>query len=298
MPSVNPGAQYPRALDYAEFAQEFLGRNPRYRAEFEVAMRAPPGPAGDRVREEMARPWGLAFPVSARARCAHRARALAGQCIALDGRLSAGTPKVARAKLRPDPRSHGLHRTADLRRRALPGDPRARGHASTDAPSRKPAGIAVLHGRTRPVRRSSPCCDRASARIPRFRDRVEYRRCSTTVTVSATAAHATACHSRPAGCRQPATGDHPVHRGGAGLPPLGRPERGLVEGIEPTPPDTAPARRSQGDRGRGLSCAAVGQIVKISGLNGVRRVARLRSNSSRLHRALARTTCEGVGGAL
>ena len=84
MPSVEPGRQYPRALDYAELAQEFLRRNPRYRAEFEVAMRAPPGRVGDRVREEMARPWGLAFPVPARARRDHRARALAGRRIPHD----------------------------------------------------------------------------------------------------------------------------------------------------------------------------------------------------------------------
>ena len=257
MPSVNPGARYPRALDYAEFAQEFLRRNPRYRAEFEVAMRAPPGPAGDRVREEMARPWGLAFPVSARARCTHRARALAGQCIALDGRLSAGTPKVARAKLRPDPRSHGLHRTAELRRRALPGDPRARGHASTDAPSRKPAGIAVLHGRTRPVRRSSPCCDRASARIPRFRDRVEYRRCSTTVTVSATAAHATARHSRASRSLRWAACDSSHSGSRAGLPKHGRSQCSRMEGVEPAAPDPAFDRGSAGSDAWGLSRASL-----------------------------------------
>lgn len=270
MPSVNPGARYPRALDYAEFAQEFLRRNPRYRCEFEVAMRAPPGPAGDRVREEMARPWGLAFPVSARARCAHRARAMAGRRIALERRLPGGTPRVARAKLRPDPRSHGPHRAAEPRKRTLPRDQRAYGHASFDPPSRPPAGIAVLHGRTRRVRQSSPCCDRAAARTPRAHHRFEYHRRSAANTVSATPAHATARHSRPAGCRQRATGDYPVHRGGAGLPPHGRPERGLVEGIQPTPPDTAPARRSQGAHGPGLSRVAVGQIVKISGLNGDR----------------------------
>ena len=298
MPSVNPGARYPRALDFAEFAQEFLRRNPRYRCEFEVAMRAPPGPAGDRVREEMARPWGLAFPVPTRARRAHRARALAGQRIAVDRRLPASTSGIAWAGTRPNSRPYGHCRAAEPRPSALPGDPRARGHASSDPPSRRPAGIAVLHGRTRPVRQSSPCCDRAPAWSPRIRDRVEYHRRSTTNTVSATPAHATARHSRPAGCRQRATGDHPVHRGGAGLPSHGRPERGLVEGIEPTPPDTAPARRSQGAHGRGLSRVAVGQIVKISELNGDRRVPRLRSNSSRLHRALARTTCGGVGGAL
>lgn len=97
MRSVEHGAQYLRALDYAEFAQEFLRRNPRYRAQFEVAMRAPPGPAGDRVREEMARPWGLAFPVSARARRDRRARALADNGIALDRTIPGGARRIDRS---------------------------------------------------------------------------------------------------------------------------------------------------------------------------------------------------------
>lgn len=94
MRSVEPSARYPRLLDYAEFAQEFLRRNPRYRAEFEVAMRAPPGPAGDRVREEMARPWGLAFPVPARARRDYRARALADLGIAYDSPVPGDSSRI------------------------------------------------------------------------------------------------------------------------------------------------------------------------------------------------------------
>ena len=72
------GTRLPRALDFAEFAQEFLRRNPLYRAQFRAVMSIAPGPAGDLAKEEMARSWGLAFPVPARARRRQRARAVAG----------------------------------------------------------------------------------------------------------------------------------------------------------------------------------------------------------------------------
>lgn len=78
MAANQPGTRPPRALDFAEFAQEFLRRNPLYRAQFRAVMSIAPGPAGDLAREEMARSWGLAFPVPPGARRRQRARAVVG----------------------------------------------------------------------------------------------------------------------------------------------------------------------------------------------------------------------------
>jgi len=49
-------------LDLPGFAQEFLRRNPRYRAEHRALPILPPGHASP-AREVMARRWGLSFPL-------------------------------------------------------------------------------------------------------------------------------------------------------------------------------------------------------------------------------------------
>lgn len=52
------------ALDFPGFAQEFLRRNPRYRAEYRAVMKT--GRSRDLEREEeMARRWGLSFSLFA-----------------------------------------------------------------------------------------------------------------------------------------------------------------------------------------------------------------------------------------
>ncbi|MEW6628989.1 MAG: DUF6499 domain-containing protein [Pseudomonadota bacterium] len=53
-----------RLLDRPGFAQEFLRRNPRYRADHQKIMRAATGATHD--QEVMAQRWGLSFPVRAR----------------------------------------------------------------------------------------------------------------------------------------------------------------------------------------------------------------------------------------
>lgn len=45
--------------DYADYAQEFLRRNPHYQAAYRTL--SPHSPSLE--HEEMARQWGLAFPV-------------------------------------------------------------------------------------------------------------------------------------------------------------------------------------------------------------------------------------------
>lgn len=52
---------HPRFLSFADYAQEFLRRNPRYRSAYRRAARTPGSPAME--QEVMARPWGLCFPV-------------------------------------------------------------------------------------------------------------------------------------------------------------------------------------------------------------------------------------------
>lgn len=52
--------QESESLDFVGFAQEFLRRNPRYRADYSWAAPAP-GTIGQR-EEEIARTWGLIFP--------------------------------------------------------------------------------------------------------------------------------------------------------------------------------------------------------------------------------------------
>ncbi|MCW2387132.1 hypothetical protein M2333_000178 [Sphingobium sp. B11D3B] len=50
-----------RLLDRPGFAQEFLRRNPLYRAHHQTIMRAGKGATQD--QEVMARRWGLSFPM-------------------------------------------------------------------------------------------------------------------------------------------------------------------------------------------------------------------------------------------
>ena len=51
------------ALDFPGFAQEFLRRNPQYRAEYRAVMKS--GRSRDLQREEeMALRWGLSFSLS------------------------------------------------------------------------------------------------------------------------------------------------------------------------------------------------------------------------------------------
>lgn len=52
-----------RLLDRAGFAQEFLRRNPLYRADWEKVRRMREGSAQE--QEVMARRWGLTFPMRA-----------------------------------------------------------------------------------------------------------------------------------------------------------------------------------------------------------------------------------------
>ena len=50
-----------RDLDFPGFAQEFLRRNPAYRADYKAVMS---GPLAEPASEEvMARRWGLCFPL-------------------------------------------------------------------------------------------------------------------------------------------------------------------------------------------------------------------------------------------
>lgn len=52
--------------DFADFAQEFLGRNPEYQAQYERLGNAACRDPGARATIEMAHSWGLEFPFRAR----------------------------------------------------------------------------------------------------------------------------------------------------------------------------------------------------------------------------------------
>ena len=69
--------------DNADFAQEFLRRNPDYRREYSDALLGIAADEQGRIErlEGLARRWGMTFPVSARCRSARCARALGtGAC--------------------------------------------------------------------------------------------------------------------------------------------------------------------------------------------------------------------------
>lgn len=52
-------------LDFAGFAQEFLRRNPSYRAEYRAQMECDTLENAEAGQEVMARRWGLCFPLCA-----------------------------------------------------------------------------------------------------------------------------------------------------------------------------------------------------------------------------------------
>lgn len=53
------------ALDFAGFAQEFLRRNPIYRAAYAAVMRGRSADVSMAAQEAMAHLWGLSFPLCA-----------------------------------------------------------------------------------------------------------------------------------------------------------------------------------------------------------------------------------------
>ncbi|KUO56524.1 MAG: hypothetical protein APF78_09345 [Sphingomonadales bacterium BRH_c3] len=62
-PNIDPD-EY-RNYDLADFAQEFLRRNPEYGAQYEQLRIAGCLDPGSMACRQMAYPWGLEFPVSA-----------------------------------------------------------------------------------------------------------------------------------------------------------------------------------------------------------------------------------------
>ncbi|WP_205316016.1 transcriptional regulator domain-containing protein [Novosphingobium sp. P6W] len=85
-------------LDMAGFAQEFLRRNARYRAQYRRVMRGHHPDRSTPEQEAMARKWGLCFPVRS-------ARLRRGRAGAVDGQ--------------PGPRRHHPRcRAARIHRRA------------------------------------------------------------------------------------------------------------------------------------------------------------------------------------
>lgn len=64
-------------LDLPGFAQEFLRRNPRYRADHRKLMRQSAREGETGTQEVMARKWGLSFPLCARCVRCHPSRPLA-----------------------------------------------------------------------------------------------------------------------------------------------------------------------------------------------------------------------------
>ncbi|MFC3308414.1 transcriptional regulator domain-containing protein [Blastomonas aquatica] len=67
-------------LDFPGFAQEFLRRNPQYRAEYHRVM-AGRGRSNPRNQEEMARRWGLSFPMLALSIGSRSASILGRRCM-------------------------------------------------------------------------------------------------------------------------------------------------------------------------------------------------------------------------
>lgn len=56
-----PGGEFARH-DLGDFAQEFLRRNPRYRAQYLQALQTAAGDRGAVTCREVAERWGLTFP--------------------------------------------------------------------------------------------------------------------------------------------------------------------------------------------------------------------------------------------
>lgn len=63
--SADHQRQY-EGYDFADFAQEFLKRNPEYRAQYERLGNAACLNPGSMACRQMAHPWGLEFPFHAR----------------------------------------------------------------------------------------------------------------------------------------------------------------------------------------------------------------------------------------
>ena len=95
---IDHAKRKPLAFDFADFAQEFLRRNPRYRAEYRSIMQSGALASADRAKAEMARTWGLAFPIQSGSRC----RASAGTVACLgraDGRCTGRQSHLRRRNL-------------------------------------------------------------------------------------------------------------------------------------------------------------------------------------------------------
>lgn len=85
MAKSDGGKATPQPLDLPGFAQEFLRRNPRYRADHHTVMRLSTREGATQAREVMARKWGLSFPLCARRIRRHPSRALARHRSSLHG---------------------------------------------------------------------------------------------------------------------------------------------------------------------------------------------------------------------
>jgi len=66
--------------DFADFAQEFLRRNPDYQEDYQAADKAPPSPDEPAVRDAVALKWGLVFRLRSRSRSPRRTGSLAPRC--------------------------------------------------------------------------------------------------------------------------------------------------------------------------------------------------------------------------
>lgn len=76
------------SLDYADFAQEFLRRNPQYCAEYHDLVRRAVGEDLDRQAEMevLARRWGLRFPMRPRPPRSASTRIVGTRAVACDRR--------------------------------------------------------------------------------------------------------------------------------------------------------------------------------------------------------------------
>lgn len=88
-----------RHLDFPGFAQEFLRRNPAYRADYRQISGATGWPGSSSDKEIMALRWGLSFPVRSRCHQSDQPRALGCRRVGLyrhrrGGALRAGGPNL------------------------------------------------------------------------------------------------------------------------------------------------------------------------------------------------------------
>ncbi|WP_425057343.1 transcriptional regulator domain-containing protein [Sphingomonas oligoaromativorans] len=80
--------------DFADFAQEFLRRNPDYQAEYRQADEMPPTDDEPNRREAIANKWGLSFRLRSQPRSSRRPGALVSAC---DPRYSHAWPRAGTA---------------------------------------------------------------------------------------------------------------------------------------------------------------------------------------------------------